>query len=131
MRLQIVLVALLASNICNAQSKSPADRGQVLFRANCGACHSVTCNRQGPKLEGLFGRRAGSVSDFHQYTPELKASGIVWSDETLDSYLSDPNKLVPGTAMAAFGRVENAKDRKELIAYMRREDRSFELCPKS
>lgn len=131
MSVPVLLVALLASNLCNAQSKSAVDRGQVLYRANCGACHSVTCNRQGPKLEGLFGRRAGSVSDFYQYTPELKASGIVWSDETLDSYLSDPNKLVPGTAMAAFGRVENAKDRKELIAYMRREDRSFELCPKS
>lgn len=130
-RLQILVVALLASNICNAQSKSTPDRGQALFRANCGACHSVTCNRQGPKLEGLFGRRAGSVSDFHQYTPELKASGLVWTDETIDAYLTDPNKLVPGTTMAAFGRVENAKDRKELIAYMRREDRSFELCPKS
>ena len=128
--LQILAVAFLVSNVCNAQSKSTADRGRALFRADCGACHSVTCNRRGPKLEGLFGRRAGSVSDFQQYSPELKASGIVWTDETLDTFLSDPNKLVPGTTMANFGRVESAKDRKELIAYMRRDDRSFELCPK-
>ena len=131
MPMPMLLVAFLVSSICNAQSKSTPDRGQVSFRANCGACHSVTCNRQGPKLEGLFGRPAGSISDFQQYTPELKTSGIVWTDETLDAYLSDPNKLVPGTTMAAFGRVADAKDRKELIAYMRREDRSFELCPKS
>jgi cytochrome c len=129
-RLQILAVALLASNVCIAQSKSPSERGKTLFRASCGACHSVTCNRQGPKLEGLFGRPAGSVSDFQQYTPELKASGIVWTDETLNAFLADPNKLVPGTAMSVV-RVANAKDRKDLIDYMRREDRAFELCPKS
>ena len=81
-------------------------------------------------MEGLFGRSAGSVADFQQYTAELKASGIVWTDETLDAYLRDPDKLVPGTTMAAWGRVDNADDRKALIAYMRREDRSAELCPR-
>ena len=59
----------------------------------------------------------------------MKASGIVWTDATMEAFLSDPAKLVPGTTMAAFG-VKNAHDRKDLIAYMRREDRSFELCPK-
>jgi len=127
---QVLAVLFIVSNVCNAQSKSTVERGHTLFRTNCGACHSVTCNRQGPKLESLFGRPAGSVADFQQYTAELKASGIVWTDETLDAYLRDPNKLVPGTTMAAWGRVENANDRKALIAYMRREDRSAELCPK-
>ena len=127
--LQIISVAFLVSNLCNAQPKNTVDRGHALFRANCGACHSITCNRQGPKLEGLFGRRAGSIPDFQQYTPAMKASGIVWTDATMESFLSDTGKLVPGTTMAAFG-VKNASDRKDLIAYMRREDRSFELCPK-
>ena len=129
-RLQILAVALLVANVCTAQSKGTVERAQTLFRGSCGACHSVSCNRQGPKLEGLFGRAAGSVADFQHYTPELKASGIVWTDETLDAYLRDPNKLVPGTTMAAWGRVENANERKALIVYMRREDRSAELCPK-
>ena len=128
--LQLLMVLFCVSSVCYAQGKSSADRGVTLFRTNCGACHSVTCNRQGPKLEGLFGRTAGGVADFHQYTAELKASGIVWNDETLDAYLRDPNKLVPGTTMAAWGRVENAADRKAVIDYMRREDRSTELCPK-
>ena len=122
-------MALLAANLCNAQSKSLEERGKSVFRANCGACHSVTCNRQGPKLEGLFGRRAGSVADFKQYTPELKASGIVWTAETLDTFVRDPEKLVPGTSMT-WGRVEDASSRKDLIAYLHQEDRSFELCPK-
>ncbi len=128
--LHILAVVLLASNICNAQSNESLELGATVFRVKCGACHSVTCNRQGPKLEGLFGRTAGSVADFRQYTAELKASGLVWNDETLDAYLRDPGKLVPGTSMDAWGRVENANDRKALVTYLRREDRSAELCPK-
>jgi cytochrome c len=127
---QVLAFVLLISNVCSAQSNDTLESGETLFRVRCGACHSVTCNRQGPKLEGLFGRRAGSVADFKQYTAELKASGIVWTDETLDAYLRDPSKLVPGTSMDTWGRVENANDRKALVAYMRREDRSAELCPR-
>ena len=128
--LHALAVLFLLINVCPAQSKATVDRGLTLFRTNCGACHSITCNRQGPELEGLFGRVAGGVPDFAQYTPELKASGLVWNDDTLDAYLSDPDKLVPGTTMAAWGRVDNASDRKALIAYMRKQDRSAELCPK-
>ncbi len=128
--LPILAVSLLLSNIGNAQSSDAIERGNALFRVKCGACHSVTCNRQGPKLEGLFGRRAGSVADFRQYTAELKASGIVWTDETLDAYLRDPSKFVPGTSMDTWGRVEDANDRRMLIDHMRREDRSAELCPR-
>ena len=102
--------------------------GKNLFRAKCVACHSVACNRQGPKLEGLFGRRAASVPDFKDYTAQLRASEIVWTEETLDSFLRDPDKLVPGTLMSVIGRIDSAKDRKDLIAYLRREDRSFDLC---
>ena len=127
---QVLVVLFFVSSVANAQNKSTADRGISIFRTNCGACHSVACNRQGPKLEGLFGRTAGSVADFLQYTAELKASGIIWNDETLDAYLRDPNKLVPGTTMAAWGRLENANDRKAVIDYMRREDRSVEVCPR-
>jgi cytochrome c len=130
LRLQLVVVALLASNVCFAQTKSTPERGKDLFGRDCVGCHSVTCNRNGPKLEGLFGRTAGSVPGFN-YTPELKASGIVWTDETLNAFLTDPNKLVPGTAMANWGRIANANERKDLIAYLRREDRAFDLCPKS
>jgi cytochrome c len=130
MRPYVLALLLIVSNVCSAQSKASVDSSQALFRVKCGACHSFACNRQGPKLEGVFGRTAGGVADFQQYTAELKGSKIVWTDETLDAYLLDPDKLVPGTTMAAWGRVENASDRKALIAYMRREDRSADLCPR-
>ena len=68
------------------------------------------------------------MSDFKDYTAQLRASEIVWTEETLDASLRDPDKVVPGTLMSVIGRIDSAKDRKDLIAYMRREDRSFDLC---
>lgn len=129
--LQLLPIAsLLLAGHGHAQGSGSAESGATLFRLKCASCHSVSCNRQGPKLEGVFGRRAGGVADFRQYTAELKASGIVWNDETLDAYLRDPNGLVPGTSMASWGRVDSADERKALIAHMHREDRSAELCPR-
>jgi len=129
-RLHVLAILLIASSVCHAQTKSAVDSGQALFQLKCGACHSVACSRLGPKLEGVFGRTAGGVADYQHYSPELKASGIVWTDETLDAYLRDPARFVPGTRMDGLARVENANDRKTLIAYMRREDRSADLCPR-
>ena len=126
--LQGLAVTLVSISVAIAQTPAQVQRGHKLFRESCGACHSVACNRLGPKLEGLFGRKAGSVADFKGYSPELQASGIIWTDETLDVFLRDPVKMVPGTSMSYVGRIEKANERKDLIAYMRREDRSFDLC---
>ena len=66
----------------------------------------------------LFGRRAGSIKDY-DYSPALKKAGIEWSERTLDAWLADPEKTVPGQKMGY--RVEDGKDRADLIAYLRRE----------
>jgi cytochrome c len=124
----VVAIILTCTSAVNAQAPDSVLSGKNLFRAKCVACHSVACNRSGPKLEGLFGRQAASVSDFKDYTAQLRASGIVWTEETSDAFLRDPDKLVPGTLMSVIGRIDSAKDRKDLIAYLRREDRSFDLC---
>ena len=126
---QLLAILVVFSSVTGAQTPAPGQRGNKLFRETCIGCHSVACNRLGPKLEGLFGRKAGSVADFKGYSPELQASGIVWTDETLDNFLRDPVKMVPGTSMSFVGRIEKASDRKDLIAFMRRQDRSFDLCP--
>ena len=123
-----LLIFCVMTTSALAQSKADVLRSQQVFRAKCAACHSVACNRNGPKLEGLIGRQAGGVPDYKLYTAELKASKIVWSEPTLDEYLKDPGKMVPGTSMVAAGRVESAKERKDIIAHIRREDRSIDLC---
>ena len=127
--MQLLAVLALCISDANAQTAVQLQRGQKMFREGCIGCHSVACNRLGPKLEALFGRKAGSVSDFKGYSTELRASGIVWTDETLDTFLRDPVKMVPGTLMSFVGRMEKANERKDLIAFLRREDRSLDLCP--
>lgn len=125
-----VLPFALALVLLNAYAAPPPKlpRGEVPFRAYCIGCHSISCNRGGPKLQDIFNRKAGTIADFKFYTESLRNSGIVWSDESLDAFLRDPGKLVPGTGMAAIGRVDSAKDRRDIIAYLHRQDKSIDLC---
>jgi cytochrome c len=67
--------------------------------------------------KGLFGRQAGTVPGF-DYSEAMKASGIIWDEETLDAFLSDPRGFVPGTKMTYAG-VKNPQDRADLIAYLK------------
>lgn len=112
----------------HAQAATELLCNENLFRAKCAACHSVACNRAGPKLDGVIGRRAGSVADFKNYTAELKESGIVWSEEAIDAFLRDPEKAIPGTSMSLPGPTQNPKERQSIIAHIRRQDRSIDLC---
>ena len=95
-------------------------RGAEIYETKCGACHSLDANRIGPKHRNLFGRKAGSIADFH-YTNALKQSGIVWNAQTLDRWLQNPVAMVPGTAMGI--RLTSAQDRADVIAYLRQNSR--------
>lgn len=90
-------------------------RGAAIY-ARCGACHALTHHRTGPKHCGLFGRRAGSVSDF-DYSEAMRRSQIVWSPETLSRFLQDPTGVVPGTNMGYAG-ISDPRERADLIAYL-------------
>ncbi len=98
-------------------SAADAMKGEKLF-VDCATCHTMErgVNGVGPSLFGVFGRKAGEVEDF-RYSPGLKRSGIVWSAQTLDTYLADPQKAVPGNRMPYSG-MPNAQDRADLIAYL-------------
>ena len=100
-----------------------------LFRAKCIGCHAVACNRIGPKLGGVIGRKAASAPGFTSYSDALKGSQLTWTEETLDAFLRDPNKLVPGTPMDSAGRIESAKERQMLLRFIKRGDTSLDLCP--
>lgn len=97
-------------------ARGDAARGAQLYEARCGGCHSVDSHRIGPLHKGVFGRRAGSADGF-EYSPALKASILVWTERTLDQWLADPERTIPGQAMGY--RVEQARDRADLIAYLR------------
>jgi len=94
-----------------------AARGEKKF-ADCAACHSLQegSNNVGPSLHGVFNRKAASLADF-RYSPAMKRSGIVWTAQTLDEFLSDPQKMVPANRMP-YGGIAEAAERADLIAYL-------------
>ena len=91
-------------------------RGKELYDSRCSGCHSIDQNRVGPAHQGVFGRRAGQVRDF-AYSSAVKASRIVWSETTLNAWLTNPEKLIPGQRMGYS--VTEADDRADLIAYLK------------
>ncbi|MEW6119781.1 MAG: c-type cytochrome [Pseudomonadota bacterium] len=108
----LILAALAAS----AYADGDAQRGQVEWSARCATCHAINADRVGPRHGGVFGRRAGSVPGFN-YSPALKAAGHTWDAVTLDRWLTDPEKFVPGQRM--FVKVPEARERQDIIAYLR------------
>jgi len=96
--------------------------GKVLF-LRCASCHEIQpsgVKRIGPSLQGVVGRKAGSLADY-PYSPAMKAADLVWDKVTLDRWLERPGDVVPGTAMA-FGGLPNAADRQAVIAYLENPD---------
>ena len=94
-----------------------AVRGKAVFEKRCTGCHALDGNREGPKLAGVFGRKAGSVAGF-EYSAGLKNSGMTWNEATLERWLSDPDMVVPDTKMDFH--VPKAQERSDLIAYFKR-----------
>jgi cytochrome c len=90
--------------------------GKQLFDKRCGGCHALDRDKEGPRLGGVYGRAAGSVASF-EYSEALRKSGIRWNEETLDQWLTDAEKLVPGNDMTF--RVEKAEERRAIIEYLK------------
>ena len=111
----------LAASVALAASKDVAQRGDAnegeAIYERCLACHALAYDRTGPRHCGLFGRRAGSVTGF-AYSDAMQRSNIVWNEKTLDRFLANPLKAVPGTAMGYAG-VTDRKERADLIAYLK------------
>jgi cytochrome c len=111
-----LLVTLLAGA---AHADGDVARGEVKFQ-DCAACHKLEAgaNNVGPSLHDIFTRKAGELADF-RYSPAIKRSGIGWSPETLDTFIADPQAVVPGNRMPYAG-MASASDRADLIAYLQK-----------
>jgi nitrite reductase (NO-forming) len=90
--------------------------GRLVFR-KCQACHSMEPGKTilGPSLAGILGRKAGSDPGY-SYSPAMKQANIVWDAKSLDAYLRDPQKLVPGNKMP-FPGLKTDNDRADVIAF--------------
>jgi cytochrome c len=97
------------------RAQTPAS-GKELFEKRCGGCHALDRDKEGPRLRGVYGRVAGSLDSF-KYSDALKKSKITWTDERLDKWLTDTEKLVPDNDMTYH--VERPEERGEIIAYLK------------
>lgn len=97
--------------------------------ARCMGCHSPERNRTGPRHCGLIGRVSGTLPGF-DYTDAMKAANILWSAETLDTFLKSPTTAVPGTAMG-FAGVTDPTERRNLIAWLATLSKNSPLCSPS
>lgn len=112
--LAAIAIALLSAAGA-AGATGNAARGQMLYEG-CADCHSIAENGVGPMHKGVVGRKAGSVPGY-DYSPDLKNSGIVWTEENLDKWLTGPQAMVPETKM--FFDVPDAQDRADIIAFLK------------
>ena len=121
MRTVLIVPFLLVLNPSLAQAQDAA-AGEKSF-AQCRACHQIgptAKNAVGPVLNGLFGRKAGTVEGYN-YSPANKNSGITWDEATFADYIKDPKAKVPGTKMIYAG-LKDEQRIKDLIAYLKQFD---------
>jgi len=92
-----------------------AAAGRLVFR-KCQAFHSMEPGKTllGPSLAGIIGRKAGADANYN-YSPAMKHADIVWDAKSLDAYLADPQKVVPGNKMP-FPGLKTEQDRADVIA---------------
>ena len=118
----LLIVALGIGIALPALAEGDPAKGKKVFR-KCKACHTVgdkAKNKIGPILNGVIDREIASVEGFKYSKPALamKEEGFVWTVEALDAYLTKPKNVIKGGKMA-FAGLRKAKDRENVIAYLR------------
>jgi cytochrome c len=116
--LAATLVLAGAADAAPATPKGDAPHGQQIF-ARCSVCHTIgqTGGKMGPALNGVVGRKAGSVAGY-AYSPAMKNSGLTWDAATLARFLQAPMKTVPGTKMF-FPGLASPQDQADVVAFLK------------
>lgn len=110
----LALLAGLGAPLAQAQS-GDVQKGRQLFESRCMGCHSLDANRVGPALGTVVGRVAGKQADF-AYSAALTRATHVWTPEKLQTWLTNPEALVPGQAMGYS--LSQADDRRDVVTFL-------------
>lgn len=116
--IMVVTAGLASGSPATGPTGDPV-KGQKVF-ARCMACHKIDASNTsglGPNLNGVVGRRAGTLKGF-RYSTAMAGSGRIWSEAALDAYLAAPARNMPGNRMA-FAGLSKPDERRDVIAYIR------------
>src|SRR5664279_3662593 len=119
MMIRLIAAAGLLIAASSAASAQDTAAGEKSFN-KCRSCHQVgetAKNGVGPILNGLFGRKSGSVEGY-SYSDANKNSGITWDEKVFAEYIMDPKAKIPGTKMP-FAGIKNEQEIKDLTAFLR------------
>ena len=123
----IVLAAAATSSFAFAQDVAA---GKSSFN-KCLACHAIgenAKNKVGPELNGLEGRKSGTVEGY-SYTDANKTSGLTWDEATFKEYIKDPKAKIPGTKMV-FAGIKKETEVNDLWAYVSQFDKDGKVKAK-
>src|SRR5258708_39752511 len=112
-------IPIFAGALCAAMlmaASKASDQGREVFEKRCTGCHALDQNKEGPRLRGVYGRRAGKDPGF-AYSDALRGASVTWDEKTLDRWLTDTESVIPGNEMSF--RLDNAVERSEIIAYLK------------
>jgi len=115
----VVFITWLVLMVQSSSAAGNIEAGREVFLV-CVACHSLEPNQHmtGPSLAGIFGRTSGTIEGFTRYSPAIKLADIIWNLETLDSWLENPQKLIPNNRMP-FNGIRDKQARTDLIAFLK------------
>ena len=119
---KILVTFIAVIGFASSARAQDATSGEKLF-VQCRACHQVgptAKNALGPVLNGLFGRKAGTVEGY-SYSLANQNSGITWDEATFSEYIKDPKVKIPGTKMVYAGLKDENKIQ-DLMAYLKKFD---------
>lgn len=110
--------ALLAAS--PPASAGDAAKGADVFKKMCASCHTIEKGAGngalGPNLFGVSGRNAAAAANFG-YSPAIKNSGVVWSDDKLKAWVQNPQKVIPGAKMVLI-HAPSAEQADDVVAYV-------------
>ena len=115
-------LSLSTAMVGTASADGDAAKGEALFKKKCTACHQTAkpTNGVGPHMIGIFGRKSGTVDGFTRYSAKFKELNLVWDEDNLEKWLSDPKAMAPGTAMNILGgNIKDEDEREDIIAYLK------------
>ena len=118
----VIFIAMLVIVGAGEARAQDAAAGEKVF-STCKLCHQIGENAKnavGPVLNGVIGRKAGSVPGY-SYSDANKNSGITWDEATFREYIKDPKAKVPGTKMAYAGLKDEQKIN-DLVAFLKQFD---------